>query len=84
LTPFPLALTGLRRYHDRSLQPEEVNVQRMTSCLVLALFGFLLGPDRIFPQAKKIELRTVNLEGLKQAVLKQRGKVLIVDFWGDF
>jgi len=28
------------------------------------------------------ELRVVKYAGLKEAVLKERGKVLLVDFWG--
>lgn len=49
-----------------------------------ALLVFLLGPAQTFPQEQNVELRFVNYEGLKQAVLKQRGKVVVVDFWGEF
>lgn len=32
-------------------------------------------------QEKKIEMIPVKYDGLKQEVLKHRGKVLVVDFW---
>jgi thiol-disulfide isomerase/thioredoxin len=35
-------------------------------------------------QDKKIEMTAVNYDGLKQEVLKQRGKVVLVDFWATF
>jgi thiol-disulfide isomerase/thioredoxin len=35
-------------------------------------------------QEKQIAMAPVKYEGLKQEVLKQRGKVLLVDFWGGF
>ena len=56
----------------------------IAKCFSPALLVFLLGPAQSFPQEQNVELRFVNYEGLKQAVLKQRGKVLVVDFWGDF
>lgn len=32
-------------------------------------------------QEKKIEMLSVKYDGLKQEVLKHRGKVVVVDFW---
>jgi hypothetical protein len=32
-------------------------------------------------QEKKVDVTPVKYDGLKQEVLKQRGKVLVVDFW---
>ena len=32
-------------------------------------------------QEKKIEMTSVKYDGLKQEILKQRGKVVVVDFW---
>jgi hypothetical protein len=38
-----------------------------------------------WPQQKPgVDLKTVNYEGLKKAVRDQRGKVVLVDFWGEF
>ena len=35
-------------------------------------------------QDAKVNLQTVNYDGLKEAINKQRGKVVLVDFWGEF
>jgi len=35
-------------------------------------------------QESKVALTTVKYQGLKQAVLQSRGKVVLVDFWGEF
>lgn len=35
-------------------------------------------------QEKSIAMLPVKYDGLKQEVLKQRGKVVLVDFWGGF
>jgi hypothetical protein len=32
----------------------------------------------------QVKLETVKYDGLKNAVLKNRGKVVLVDFWGFF
>jgi len=32
---------------------------------------------------KKIEMIPVKYDGLKQEILKQRGKVVVVDFWNS-
>lgn len=31
-----------------------------------------------------VELKVVKYDGLAEAVLKNRGKVVLVDFWGEF
>ena len=35
-------------------------------------------------QEKKIEMIPVKYDGLKQEVLKHRGKVVLVDFWAGY
>ena len=35
-------------------------------------------------QEKKIEMTFVKYDGLKQEVLKHRGKVVLVDFWAGY
>jgi hypothetical protein len=40
--------------------------------------------ERALPQNKNIDLQIVKYDALKQAVLKSRGRVLVVDFWGEF
>ncbi len=32
-------------------------------------------------QEKKIDMASVKYDGLKQEILKHRGKVVVVDFW---
>jgi thiol-disulfide isomerase/thioredoxin len=49
----------------------------------------LLGSATLFvaaghAQEKEIAMVPVKYDGLKQEVLKHRGKVLLVDFWGGF
>jgi len=36
------------------------------------------------PQEKKIEATVVKYDGLKQEILKHRGKVVLVDFWATW
>jgi hypothetical protein len=38
------------------------------------------GQEKVGP----IELKVVKYDGLKEAVLKNRGKVVLVDFWGEY
>jgi hypothetical protein len=35
-------------------------------------------------QEAKVTLTSVKYQGLKHAVLQNRGKVVLVDFWGEF
>ena len=35
-------------------------------------------------QEKKIEMTAVKYAGLKEEVLKHRGKVVVVDFWAGY
>jgi thiol-disulfide isomerase/thioredoxin len=35
-------------------------------------------------QEKKIDMTTVKYDGLKQEILKHRGKVVLVDFWATY
>jgi thiol-disulfide isomerase/thioredoxin len=47
---------------------------------VIALFAAGIAPA----QEKKFELTTVKYDGLKQEILKHRGKVVLVDFWATY
>src|SRR5262245_24053322 len=50
--------------------------------LLLMLGAFALCAAGAVPaQEKKIEMTTVKYDGLKQEILKHRGKVVVVDFW---
>ena len=58
-------------------------MNRIGILATLALLGVLCaGPGQT--QEKKIEMIPVKYDGLKQEVLKHRGKVLVVDFWAGY
>lgn len=58
-----------------------MNVLRWLLALgVLAGFCFSAGPA----QEKKVTITPVKYEGLKQEILKHRGKVVVVDFWATW
>jgi hypothetical protein len=57
---------------------------RVFLCCLLAALAMCLQGERAATQEKQIEVQRVSHAQLKQAVLKQRGKVLVVDFWGEF
>ena len=46
----------------------------------LAVLCVTAGPA----QDKKTEMIPVKYDGLKEAVLRQRGKVVLVDFWAGY
>jgi hypothetical protein len=57
----------------------------------VAKYGMLLGLASMLatlPGAaqdkSEIKLEVVKYDGLKDAVLRNRGKVLLIDFWGEF
>lgn len=54
---------------------------RLGCCL--GLIGVALGVAAA-QTAADVQLRIVKYEGLSDAVLKNRGKVVLVDFWGNF
>src|SRR5438132_192713 len=80
-----------RRGKDRRADVErKVNFQRigfsMPHIRMLFAIGFFtaLGANNGAAQEKKVEMVPVKYAGLKQEILKQRGKVVLVDFWaGD-
>jgi len=54
-------------------------------------YGMLLGLAASFAslpgaaqEKSDIKLEVVKYDGLKDAVLRNRGKVLLIDFWGEF
>jgi hypothetical protein len=54
--------------------------------LAVAAAGFVavLAPGGEKPVSAKVELKTVKYDALKAAVREQRGKVVVVDIWGEF
>jgi len=54
-------------------------------------YGMLLGLAASLPSLpgtaqdkSDIKLEVVKYDGLKDAVLRNRGKVVLIDFWGEF
>lgn len=57
----------------------------MRTCFAITCCGLLLVPGSAATQQKQgVELKVVNYEGLTKVVREQRGKVVLVDFWGEF
>ena len=54
------------------------------SCLVLGLAGFFSAGRTGQDSRMGSVLQVVKYDGLKDAVLKNRGKVILIDFWGNF
>jgi hypothetical protein len=52
--------------------------------LPLLLAGTLLSSGVGGAQEKKSEMTPVKYSGLKEEVLKHRGKVVVVDFWAGY
>ncbi len=51
----------------------------LVTFLALGILGM------VYPQEKgDVSLRVVKYDGLKEEVLKHRGKVVLVDFWGEY
>ena len=44
----------------------------------------LAGPPGGAQDKRDIKLEVVKYDGLKDAVLRNRGKVVLIDFWGEF
>lgn len=52
--------------------------------LLLLLIALAIGSGSILAQEPKVQMSLVKYEGLKQEVLKHRGKVVLVDFWATY
>jgi hypothetical protein len=50
---------------------------------ILALLA-VLSASIVQSQEPSFEMALIKYDGLKQEVLKQRGKVVIVDFWAGY
>jgi hypothetical protein len=50
-------------------------------CGVLAM---LVPGSALTQQKPGVDIKIVNYDGLTRAVRDQRGKVVVVDFWGEF
>lgn len=53
----------------------------MNRVMTLASLGILTFCAAVRAQEKSVDVVPVKYDELKQEVLKQRGKVLVVDFW---
>jgi hypothetical protein len=68
----------------RWLFPEVTTMQRWHTTLLLGLAGALLTGSATSQEKAEVKLEIVKYDGLKNAVLKNRGKVVLIDFWGEF
>jgi hypothetical protein len=59
---------------------------RVPPSIPLVALCFVLGSDMALTQDKAgdVSLKVVKYDDLKEAVLQQRGKVVLVDLWGEF
>ena len=57
---------------------------RMSSLALAVLAACFYLSAEAQEKTDDVTLRVVKYEGLKEEVLKNRGKVVLVDFWGDF
>jgi hypothetical protein len=55
-------------------------IRRLFPLAALAVLAAAVSPA----QEKTVELIPVKYDALKQEVLKQRGKVVLVDFWAGY
>lgn len=50
----------------------------------IALFALIAVAPTAMPQDKKFEMTHVKYAGLKDEILKHRGKVVVLDFWAGY
>ena len=55
----------------------------LLSCAVLFAASFMVA-GQAQEKSEEVTVRIVKYDGLKEEVLKHRGKVVVVDFWADF
>jgi hypothetical protein len=60
----------------------EVNVMR--KMIAVGLLAALFAGAAAAQEKKEIKLDVVKYDVLRDAVAKERGKVVLVDFWGEF
>jgi hypothetical protein len=58
------------------------NFMKRGFVLGLAMMASLFGVGPIRSQSQGISVQVVKYDGLKEAVRANRGKVVVVDFWG--
>ena len=53
-------------------------MQRAAGCVLLVLASSMLAQDG------GVDLKTVKYDGLTDQVVKNRGKVVLIDFWASY
>jgi hypothetical protein len=56
----------------------------MRATTIISLGALLLAAPATAQDKVEVKLEVVKYDGLKSAVAKHRGKVVLVDFWGEF
>jgi hypothetical protein len=59
-------------------------MRTLTTLTGIGLLTLIIQGDAWPQQKPGIDLKVVNYDGLTKAVREQRGKVVLVDFWGEF
>jgi len=59
-------------------------MRQLPAAAVLSLTVLLLPGNAPGQDKGEVKLDVVKYDGLKNAVLKHRGKVVLVDLWGEF
>lgn len=59
-------------------------IMRYVASIWLGLGLILISAPGRAQEKGEIKLEVVKYDGLKDAVLRNRGKVVLVDFWGEF
>jgi hypothetical protein len=59
-------------------------MRKLVAITVCGILALLLPGNARTQQKPGVEIKVVTYDGLKKAVRDQRGKVVVVDFWGEF
>lgn len=56
----------------------------MLSLFIPFLIALILSGPTVYAQETKLSVKKITLEGLREKILENKGKVLILDFWATY
>ena len=59
-------------------------VNHMRTMIAMGVLAAIFAGQATAQEKKEIKLEVVKYDVLRDAVAKERGKVVLVDFWGEF